>query len=622
MANARKLNILTANVRGLQDKKKRREFFYYVRKMKFDIVCLQETHSTHRQQSWWRSMWGSKILFSHGTSNSTGVAILFARHLKVDILQVQRDLAGRTIIAQIQCEMQKFVIASIYGPNVDDPLFFQALGENLVNMEEENMIVCGDFNFAFQYGDNRNILASHDLSITAWREVCEQLGLGDAWRCHHPNIPGYTWHRTVQSSRLDYMFVSQHWLRRASTMNLMPNTFSDHAFIQICIDCTTAVRGPGLWKLNTSLLLDEDIVRELKQKIKEQSWEVFSSHRTSWEHLKMEIRQFLMEKAKTKAKAVKTRIADLTYRLQDLNVLKDILGLTPQEEDLKDITEMELAQLIDKKAEGARKRCRTKWLEDGEKSSKYFFALEKIRGAQRTLSSLQKLDGSLTTEPKEILHELKEYFSQFFSRKTGIQLQDGHLIHTKITDEQREALERDIDSCDLRLAAEDCPKEKTPGTDGLPSELWDCCGEELLTRFLPMVQETMETGELPQTTRTGNIVLIPKGEPSPHIKDWRPITLLNTDYKIIAKVLAARLRGLLNDLILPQQVGFVPGRQITVNVRKIIDAMWAAEETRCEALLVNLDFAKAFDSVDHESLFQIMDVTLLTNSRLRESRKR
>ena len=76
----RTVNLLSLNVRGLRDCKKRREIFNWLKthhQGKRSFVLLQETHSSDSDNETWETEWGSKILYSHGTNNSRGVALLF-----------------------------------------------------------------------------------------------------------------------------------------------------------------------------------------------------------------------------------------------------------------------------------------------------------------------------------------------------------------------------------------------------------------------------------------------------------------------------------------------------------------------------------------------------------------
>ena len=99
--------------------------------------------------------------------------------------------------------------------------------------------------------------------------------------------------------------------------------------------------------------------------------------------------------------------------------------------------------------------------------------------------------------------------------------------------------------------------------------------------------------------KRGIISLIPKKDKDrSKLGNWRPITLLNIDYKLLAKVLSNRLKLLLPSLIDPDQTGYVPDRYIGENILLLSDILWTAKSKQEPGLLLLLDFKKAFDSIE------------------------
>ena len=104
------------------------------------------------------------------------------------------------------------------------------------------------------------------------------------------------------------------------------------------------------------------------------------------------------------------------------------------------------------------------------------------------------------------------------------------------------------------------------------------------------------------------ITLIPKkGMDLVFLKNWRPITLLNTDYKILARVVSNRITPYLPKLIHDSQTGFMKNRNISHDVRKIIDIMQYVQNENIDALLISLDFEKAFDRVEIKALIGTLE---------------
>ena len=99
-----KYDLFSLNVRGIGDEFKRRSIFHWLHKCHQGIVFLQETHSSIQTEKMWRSEWGSKVLFSHGTSNSRGVAILFPNNIEYTIKKTISDTEGRFLIVEVEIE--------------------------------------------------------------------------------------------------------------------------------------------------------------------------------------------------------------------------------------------------------------------------------------------------------------------------------------------------------------------------------------------------------------------------------------------------------------------------------------------------------------------------------------
>ena len=139
--------------------------------------------------------------------------------------------------------------------------------------------------------------------------------------------------------------------------------------------------------------------------------------------------------------------------------------------------------------------------------------------------------------------------------------------------------------------------DKTPGTDGLPSEFYKVFWDELADILIGALNYSHENGELPMSQRRGIIKLIPKKDAELNlIKNWRPLTVLNCDYKIATKALANRIKPFLQKLISHDQTGFIKNRFTGENIR-LIDGVIKYTAAK-PGLLLFLDFEKAFDALE------------------------
>jgi len=105
---------------------------------------------------------------------------------------------------------------------------------------------------------------------------------------------------------------------------------------------------------------------------------------------------------------------------------------------------------------------------------------------------------------------------------------------------------------------------KSPGTDGLPAEFYKVFWKDVSTFLVSSLNRSYQKGNLAITQRRGIIFLIPKKDKAciKRLKNWRPMTLLNCDYKVASKAIASRLKFVLSDLIDHNQTGFLKGRSI------------------------------------------------------------
>ena len=151
---------------------------------------------------------------------------------------------------------------------------------------------------------------------------------------------------------------------------------------------------------------------------------------------------------------------------------------------------------------------------------------------------------------------------------------------------------------ECRTVLKTLKNNKAPGNDGIPVEFYKkffpLFGHYLVDSF----NQSYTEGELTASQKQAVITLLDKGKDRTQLKNWRPISLLNVDYKIASKAITNRLIPLLPSLIHTNQVGYVKRRNITDNIRSVIDIMEYLKDRQLPGIMINIDFEKAFDSVN------------------------
>ena len=178
------LSFASVNINGLRNEVKRNVFFDYLQRRKYSLIFVQETHSVAGDELVWSKQWKGKKIFSHGNSQSRGVAILINEKSGLDVININKDSEGRWINGEIKWKNTNLNIASVYAPNeaYARAHFFNDL-EDLI--DDNDWVIGGDFNCNI---DNNRI---KDVSKIILRNVLQEKDLFDVWNTVYPNGKGY-----------------------------------------------------------------------------------------------------------------------------------------------------------------------------------------------------------------------------------------------------------------------------------------------------------------------------------------------------------------------------------------------------------------------------------------------
>ena len=160
---------------------------------------------------------------------------------------------------------------------------------------------------------------------------------------------------------------------------------------------------------------------------------------------------------------------------------------------------------------------------------------------------------------------------------------------------------------ELRAALWDMCPSKAPRPDGIVLEFYKVFWNILGAEFTVMINTSIHEGRLPPGVNQGMIVLLPKGGDRHELTNWRPIILLNLGYKIYAKALQLRLQPVLMDMISPDQSAFLPLRFILDNLLITQETLAWTEASNQPLIFLKLDFSKAYDMVEWQCLYKIME---------------
>ena len=336
-----KLHFISNNVKGLHNSLKRIKIFEYSKNNlgSNGFLLLQETHSSLTDEKKWADDLNGPIFFSHGRTNSCGVAIGYIGSNKVDVLEKKMDKNGRILILDVKVDETNFVLVNKYNPKTETEQVatLHDLDKMLVTIKDlydKDIVLAGDFNFFFDifldlYGGKPTLKKK---SIAKFIELKEKFDLCDIWRIRNPKTKRYTFRQKHVSGliqrRLDYFYISNSMQVSVKNTDVLTSLLTDHSPITfLCFKNEESKRGRGLWKFNNSLIENAEYVFQMKKIILDTLNELFNENilddQVIWEYLKYNIRKYTIKFSKELAKSTNKITTDLETKLKHFEKLEN-----------------------------------------------------------------------------------------------------------------------------------------------------------------------------------------------------------------------------------------------------------------------------------------------------------
>uniref|UniRef100_A0A8C5M7Y9 Reverse transcriptase domain-containing protein n=1 Tax=Leptobrachium leishanense TaxID=445787 RepID=A0A8C5M7Y9_9ANUR len=367
------------------------------------------------------------------------------------------------------------------------------------------------------------------------------------------------------------------------------------------------------WRLNDFLLSDPTVIRDCTLALEHYFTENTNpdlSPLTIWEAHKCVVRGFYIQKASEFKRQRSTAISDALTRIVSLETLHkgsldpdDLIELTAARRDL--------TTLLNSSYHRQCQRSKMFFFANGDKSGRLLARMLQKRRAASYIAKIRDSHKKLHYLPGDIQSTIRTYYESLYNlpglppgqdRATNrTDIRDYLTTHLKCRLPQSTArlLESPLSTEELAGVLKTSKTGKCPGPDGLPLNYYKQFLKTLSPHFLLAFNSVPEGRLIPPQTLAANITLIPKdGKDTEQCGSYRPISLLNCDLKLFAKILASRLLPHITDLIHPDQTGFIPGREARDNTIRALTLTHRAQRRGEDLLLLSTDAEKAFDRVN------------------------
>lgn len=624
--NFPEFSVISQNCRGLTNCKKvcRMVKKLNLSKAPLTVACLQETHCINKFAL--NNLYKGTYVVDDGDRNQRGVSILIPEGL--ELCESRTSGLGRWAIAAIKptssVQSYKTLVASVYAPNChrESKIFFEDFFHNLDSIMEDlavescefNTILTGDFNLVLNSATgalNRAGTSGERNLATFVKDALATRSLLEI-QTHDSRNNGFTWRRGNCFSKLDYIFASP--LLHAQAKNTLIKWYEfgsnyDHACIKASfVASSTPARGrsfPKLFKTDISNEADRLWIVNQLDNFSQQ----ISPH---WNpHMKLEfVKTMLRVKVLELRKMNKfTSSSDVIKERIDGIVAKPILSRA----DIQQVEALriKLARAEEVEEETMSIRAGIKWREEGERSSKFFLSRFKARAAATTMHILH-VGQQVISQSTGLVNFVRIFYSNLYNSVLPEKVNDDQFLREffshcpKMGRELQISLARPLDLEELKISLTSC-KDSAPGLDGIPYSFYKLLPDLMLPLLLNSWNYALRSGELAKSHRQSCLTLLPKkGKDLTRLGNWRPISLSSCDLKIITKAYANRLKNTLPHILCESQAAYIPGRDISFNNRLLNLAKLYASKQGEDVCVVSLDAKKAFDSVSHDYLINVL----------------